>query len=67
MLKTKRLPTFSDPVELYNAAENVGSALPMIQTRVLGRLCKFSEAVETIFGLTPLDDFPEDDDDENGQ
>ena len=67
MLKTRKLPTFSDPVELYNAAENVGSALPMIQTRVLGRLCEFSEAVETIFGLTPLDDPPEDDDDENDE
>jgi len=67
MLKTRKLPAFSNPVEVYDAAENIASSLPTIQARVLGRLCEFAEAVETVFGLTPLDDPPEDDDEEDGE
>ncbi|MEO2019486.1 MAG: hypothetical protein ABGZ53_34555 [Fuerstiella sp.] len=64
MLKSRKLPSFSNPVDVYNAAENIASSLPTIQARVLGRLCEFAKAVETVFGLTPLDDPPEDDDED---
>lgn len=62
MLKKKKLPKYTDPIALYNAAENIASSLPYIQSRVLGRLCEFAEAVETDFGLTPLDDPPDEND-----
>ncbi len=59
----KELPDKENPVELYEAADAIGNALPPLQARVLGRLCMIAEIVETHFGLPPLSDPPDDGED----
>ena len=56
----KKIPDGENPVELYEAADSIGNALPPMQARVTGRLCQIAEIVETHFGLMLLED-PEDD------
>ena len=59
----KELPDPEDPIALYEAADAIGHGLPPMQARVTGRLCQIAEMVETHFGLVPLEDPPEQEED----
>ncbi|MEZ6033393.1 MAG: M48 family metalloprotease [Planctomycetaceae bacterium] len=67
----KELPDAENPVSLYEAADEIGHALPPLQARIIGRLCQIVECVETHYGLPMLEDPPEpdvdlkDEDDDN--
>ena len=56
----KELPEKDNPVDVYEAADAIGNALPPLQARVPGRLCQIAEAVESHFGLPVLNDPPDD-------
>ena len=56
----KELPEKDNPVDVYQAADAIGNALPPLQARVPGRLCQIAEAVESHFGLPVLNDPPDD-------
>ena len=56
----KELPETDNPVDVCEAADAIGNALPPLQARVLGRLCQIAEVVESHFSLPPLSDPPDD-------
>lgn len=59
----EEMPDRENPFHIYEAAEQFGMAMSAFYPRLAGRLAIMAERVETLLGLPPLPEPPEEDDD----
>ncbi|MHB8902577.1 MAG: M48 family metallopeptidase [Thermoguttaceae bacterium] len=62
-----QMPDHENPIEIYDATRQFGSAMTAFYPRLAGRLAMMAEKVESLLGLEPLPEPPEEQEDAEGE